>query len=67
MSVAALVGSFDDIVRSASVLTEGIEGGKSTVEPPFFQTTSKLNIKTLKSVDTFGNFSLSFKAIDAFW
>lgn len=28
MSVAALVGSFDDIVRSASVLTEGIEGGR---------------------------------------
>lgn len=27
MSVAALVGSFDDIVRSTSVLAEGIEGG----------------------------------------
>lgn len=27
MSVATLVGSFDDIVRSASVLAEGIEGG----------------------------------------
>lgn len=27
MSVATLVGSFDDVVRSASVLAEGIEGG----------------------------------------
>ena len=27
MSVAALVGSFDDIVRSTTVLAEGIEGG----------------------------------------
>ena len=27
MSVATLVGPFDDIVRSASVLAEGIEGG----------------------------------------
>lgn len=27
MSVATLVGTFDDIVRSASVLAEGIEGG----------------------------------------
>ena len=27
MSVATLVGSFDDIVRSTSVLAEGIEGG----------------------------------------
>jgi hypothetical protein len=28
MSAAALVGSFDDIVRSAAILSEGIEGGK---------------------------------------
>ena len=27
MSVAALVGPLDDIVRSTAVLTEGIEGG----------------------------------------
>ena len=27
MSVATIVGPFDDIVRSASVLAEGIEGG----------------------------------------
>lgn len=27
MSVAALAGSFDDIVRSTTVLAEGIEGG----------------------------------------
>ena len=29
MSAAALVGCFDDIVRSAAILSEGIEGGKS--------------------------------------
>lgn len=27
MSVSSLVGAFDDIVRSTSVLAEGIEGG----------------------------------------
>ena len=27
MSVSSLVGTFDDIVRSTSVLAEGIEGG----------------------------------------
>ena len=29
MSIAALVSKFDDIVRATTVLTEGIESGKS--------------------------------------
>lgn len=52
MSVAALVGSFDDIVRSASVLTEGIEGGESTVEPPFYFCQHS-RIKTFHFMNTF--------------